>query len=101
MVLLSGLAALTPPPAHAQFNPPRVMLVVNKHNPGNLSEDVASKRSCYIDRGREASIKRGDELNVYRELPHGQSGTGGTGAGRDDEDQGFAGGFGQWDFYAP
>ena len=54
--------------ARLQFNPPRVMLVLNKHNPGDLPEDVASNRSCYIDMGREASIHRGDELNVYREV---------------------------------
>ena len=51
------------------------MLVLNKHNPGDLPEAVASKRSCYIDMGREASIHRGDELNVYREVyPMGSQG---------------------------
>ena len=62
--LVAGIVVLTPAVAQSQFNPPRVMLVLNKHNPGDLPEDVASNRSCYIDMGREASIHRGDELNV-------------------------------------
>ena len=73
--LVAGLVVLTPAVAQSQFNPPRVMLVLNKHNPGDLPDNVASNRSCYIDRGREASIHRGDELNVYREVyPMGSQG---------------------------
>ena len=51
----------------AQYNPPRIIQIIHKANPGDLPDSLSDKKSYFIDRGRESNIYRGDVLNVYRE----------------------------------
>ena len=63
-----GLISLTlfPGSALSQFDPPRIAQVINKRDAGSLNPN-AVKTNYYIDKGQEASIFSGNELNVYRE----------------------------------
>ena len=68
LLLLFGVASLAPHMVYGQFNPPRVIMVLPQRDAGNGADDLVEERSCYIDKGREVNINRGDILNVYREL---------------------------------
>jgi outer membrane protein OmpA-like peptidoglycan-associated protein len=63
---LTGFVAMTPEVSTAEFDPPRIVHVVNLVDSGGpVFSDV---RKLYnIDKGQETDIANGDTLNVYRE----------------------------------
>lgn len=69
--LLFALALLSvvvfPGDSNAQFNPPRIIYVINAADLGIAVPEGADERQYYIDRGQESNINNGDTLNVYRE----------------------------------
>ena len=64
VLLLSGLL-LAGSPCYAEFDPPRIIYVINPDGAGQPSE---GERTYYINKGIESSINMGDVLNVYREI---------------------------------
>ncbi len=66
-VIVAMFWGLNPQVAWAQYDPPRIIQVIHKANPGDLPDSLSDKKNYYIDKGREANIHRGDILNVYRE----------------------------------
>ncbi len=63
IVALNG----TPNAAVAQYQPPRILYVLNPPNTGNEPKSTLGDRRYYVDRGVEMSINKGNILNVYRE----------------------------------
>ena len=65
-LLLLALCGALVDTALAQFDPPRIAQILHKRNEaGPSAEQIAP--NYYIDKGQEASIFVGSELNVYRE----------------------------------
>ena len=65
-LLLLALCVARADKALAQFDPPRIAQVLHKRNEaGPAAEQIAP--NYYIDKGQEANIFAGNELNVYRE----------------------------------
>ena len=54
-------------PVAAQFQPPRILYVLNPPDTGVGPKGTLDDRRYYIDRGVEMSINKGNILNVYRE----------------------------------
>ena len=66
-VIVAIFWAVNPGVSWGQYDPPRIIQVIHKANPGDLPDSLSDKKNYYIDKGREANIHRGDVLNVYRE----------------------------------
>ena len=64
--LLLLLALAQPEAVSAQFDPPRIAQILHKRNESTASAQMVPL-NYYIDKGQEASIFAGSELNVYRE----------------------------------
>lgn len=54
-------------PVVAQFEPPRILYVLNPPDTGVGPKGTLGDRRYYVDRGVEMSINKGNILNVYRE----------------------------------
>ena len=54
-------------PSKPKFDPPRIIAVLRPNDIGNFAAGEGGERLYYINKGQEASINRGDVLNVYRE----------------------------------
>jgi len=61
--LVSGAAA----PGRAEFDPPRILEVLNAPDLG-VGKEGDGERICYISQGVEGNVNQGEDLNVYREL---------------------------------
>ena len=66
LLLLLTVFLARPETASAQFEPPRIAQILNKRNESSASAKTVAP-NYYIDKGQEASIFAGSELNVYRE----------------------------------
>lgn len=65
-LLGAGLLAMLAGGVGAQFNPPRVVTVINPTDNGT-GDSGSSTRTCFIDRGLLMNISRDEVLSVYRE----------------------------------
>ncbi|MFH1569533.1 MAG: OmpA family protein [Gemmatimonadota bacterium] len=63
----AAFIALLAAPGAAQFNPPRIIYVINATDDGESPDSLLGFKRYYIDRGLETNINKGDVLNVYRE----------------------------------
>jgi len=66
LLLLLTLFLAQPEAVSAQFDPPRIAQILHKRNESTASAKMVPP-NYYIDKGQEASIFAGSELNVYRE----------------------------------
>ena len=55
------------PAVKGKFDPPRILAVLRPNDTGVLPGGPGKDRLYYLNKGQEASIDRGDVLNVYRE----------------------------------
>ena len=67
LFLVVGLILCAPQLGFPEFDPPRITNILFMRNPSSLPDNLASKRTYYLNKGREANIRSGDVLNVYRE----------------------------------
>ena len=63
LILLTAFATL----CAAEFDPPRVIVVINAVDSGSVADSLLADRRYYIDKGLGNGISRGHILNVYRE----------------------------------
>jgi len=53
--------------SQAEFEPPRILSVLYSPDEG-LMPEIYGERGYFIDKGKDANIKQGDALKVYREF---------------------------------
>ena len=66
LILMQVISVVLPRTGLAQFDPPRIAKIFHKRDKGSSAFDPG-KPNYYINKGQEASIFKGNELNVYRE----------------------------------